>query len=72
MSPKLTNSNILQVRGIVGGLTSCAAHISIFAVVKTYPLLSHLLGKHGVFTFYGLVSLFGKWKQIYEFRIDKI
>ncbi|KAL0891907.1 hypothetical protein ABMA27_015155 [Loxostege sticticalis] len=48
-----------QVRGIVGGLTTCAAHLSVFSVVKTFPLLKHLLHDYGTFGLYGSMSIFG-------------
>ncbi|XP_075238185.1 facilitated trehalose transporter Tret1-like [Lycorma delicatula] len=48
-----------KVRGIIGGMTTCVAHFSIFLVVKTYPSLQHLISKHGVFWSYGTVSLLG-------------
>ncbi|CAH0693826.1 unnamed protein product [Chilo suppressalis] len=48
-----------QVRGIVGGLTTCAAHLSVFSVVKTFPLLKHLLNDYGTFALYGTMSIAG-------------
>ncbi|XP_045524198.1 facilitated trehalose transporter Tret1-like isoform X2 [Pieris brassicae] len=48
-----------QVRGIVGGLTTCVAHMSIFTVVKTFPLLKHSLNDYGTFGLYGALSLAG-------------
>lgn len=48
-----------QVRGIVGGMTTCAAHMFIFIVVKTFPLLQSIASNHGTFLIYGFVSLFG-------------
>ncbi|CAG9784870.1 unnamed protein product [Diatraea saccharalis] len=48
-----------QVRGIVGGLTTCAAHLSVFSVVKTFPLLKHALNDYGVFALYGTMSIAG-------------
>ncbi|KAG8222807.1 hypothetical protein J437_LFUL005013 [Ladona fulva] len=48
-----------RVRGTLGGLTTCAAHLSVFAVVKTFPYLQHLLTRPGAFCFYGCVSLLG-------------
>ncbi|XP_050681691.1 facilitated trehalose transporter Tret1-like isoform X2 [Leptidea sinapis] len=48
-----------QVRGIVGGLTTCAAHLSIFSVVKTFPYLKHSLNDYGTFGLYGAMSLAG-------------
>lgn len=48
-----------QVRGIIGGMTTCAAHLSVFSVVKTFPLLKHLLNDYGVFGLYGSMSIAG-------------
>lgn len=50
----------MKVRGILGGLTTCSAHLCVFIVVKTYPFLSHVIGKHGCFIMYGVISLIGK------------
>ncbi|KOC68688.1 Facilitated trehalose transporter Tret1, partial [Habropoda laboriosa] len=49
----------VQVRGIIGGLTTMAAHSFIFTVVKTYPFLVSALTRHGTFILYGCISLFG-------------
>lgn len=49
----------IQVRGIIGGLTTMSAHSFIFIVVKTYPFLADLLTRHGTFILYGCISLFG-------------
>ena len=49
----------VQVRGIIGGLTTMAAHSFIFMVVKTYPFLASALTRHGTFILYGCISLFG-------------
>ncbi|XP_012275531.1 facilitated trehalose transporter Tret1 isoform X2 [Orussus abietinus] len=49
----------VQVRGTIGGLTTMAAHSFVFMVVKTYPLLSDLMTRHGTFIMYGCISLFG-------------
>jgi len=49
----------MKVRGILGGLSTCSAHMFVFIVVKTYPFLSHLIGKHGCFITYGCISLIG-------------
>ncbi|XP_037978426.2 facilitated trehalose transporter Tret1 [Plutella xylostella] len=48
-----------QIRGIVGGMTTCAAHLSVFSVVKTFPLIRHTLNDYGAFALYGTMSLFG-------------
>ncbi|XP_037050880.1 facilitated trehalose transporter Tret1-2 homolog [Bradysia coprophila] len=49
----------LKVRGTVGGMTTCMAHIFVFIVVKTYPFLAHALYQHGVFMMYGCISFLG-------------
>lgn len=49
----------VQVRGIIGGFTTMTAHSFIFFVVKTYPMLSDALSRHGTFLLYGFISLFG-------------
>lgn len=46
----------MKVRGIVGGFTTCAAHSFVFIVVKTYPLMSRAVERHGAFVIYGLIS----------------
>jgi facilitated trehalose transporter len=50
----------MKVRGIVGGMTTCAAHSFVFIVVKTYPLLAHQVQQHGAFMLYGMISLLGE------------
>lgn len=47
----------MKVRGIVGGMTTCMAHIFVFSVVKTYPLLTHAVERHGAFIIYGFISI---------------
>lgn len=49
-----------RVRGIIGGLTTCSAHMFVFIVVKTYPFLTYLLEQHGTFMLYGIISFLGK------------
>lgn len=49
-----------KVRGILGGMTTCSAHIFVFIVVKTYPLMSNVLNQHGTFILYGCVSILCK------------
>ncbi|XP_035784990.1 facilitated trehalose transporter Tret1-2 homolog [Anopheles albimanus] len=49
----------MKVRGLIGGLTTCMAHSFVFAVVKTYPLLTHVLERHGTFILYGCFSFAG-------------
>ncbi|XP_015179601.1 PREDICTED: facilitated trehalose transporter Tret1-like isoform X2 [Polistes dominula] len=49
----------VQVRGIIGGLTTMTAHSFIFVVVKTYPFFASALTTHGTFILYGCISLFG-------------
>lgn len=48
-----------QVRGLIGGVTTCCCHFFIFVVVKTYPMLQELISRHGAFIFYGIISLLG-------------
>lgn len=48
-----------NVRGLVGGLTTCAAHMFVFSVVKSFPLMQKLVGHSGTFLFYGVVSIVG-------------
>ncbi|KAM0737367.1 Facilitated trehalose transporter Tret1 [Formica fusca] len=49
----------VQVRGIIGGLTTMCAHTFVFMVVKTYPFLANSLTRHGTFILYGCISLLG-------------
>ncbi|XP_029671287.1 facilitated trehalose transporter Tret1-like isoform X2 [Formica exsecta] len=49
----------VQVRGIIGGLTTMCAHSFVFMVVKTYPFLANSLTRHGTFILYGCISLLG-------------
>ncbi|XP_011347080.1 facilitated trehalose transporter Tret1 isoform X2 [Ooceraea biroi] len=49
----------VQVRGIIGGLTTMCAHTFVFMVVKTYPFLASAITRHGTFILYGCVSLLG-------------
>lgn len=49
----------LQVRGIVGGLTTMSAHMFVFSVVKTYPLLKNTMTDAGVYILYGVIPLVG-------------
>ncbi|CRK92768.1 CLUMA_CG006249, isoform A [Clunio marinus] len=49
----------MKIRGIVGGMTTCAAHCFVFIVVKTYPFMTHLIERHGVFILYGCISFVG-------------
>lgn len=48
-----------KVRGILGGMTTCMAHVFVFIVVKTYPFLSLNLERHGTFILYGCISFLG-------------
>lgn len=48
-----------KVRGVMGGLTACTAHLFVFTVVKTYPMLSHVIHRYGTFLMYGCISLVG-------------
>lgn len=49
-----------KVRGILGGLTTCTAHIFVFLVVKTYEMMKVNFTPHGTFIIYGCVSLLCK------------
>lgn len=51
----------MKVRGIVGGMTTCMAHSFVFIVVKTYPMLSHMIEEHGAFLLYGCISFAGEF-----------
>lgn len=53
-----------KVRGLVGGMTTFAAHSFVFMVVKTYPMLSHTLQQHGTFILYGVISLAGQYTRL--------
>ncbi|CAB0014757.1 unnamed protein product [Nesidiocoris tenuis] len=48
-----------QVRGVAGGLTTCATYTMSFFAVKLYPTMVVRLDKHGVFYFYGTMALLG-------------
>ncbi|KAJ9592465.1 hypothetical protein L9F63_015881 [Diploptera punctata] len=48
-----------RVRGLAGGSTTCLAYLFSFAIVKTYPQMKHAMQSHGVFGFYGAMSLLG-------------
>lgn len=48
-----------KVRDVLSGLTTCIAYIFSFISVKTYPGMINIMGKHGVFCFYALMSLLG-------------
>ncbi|CAB3373892.1 Hypothetical predicted protein [Cloeon dipterum] len=48
-----------RVRGLLGGLTTCAAHMFVFTVVKTFPFLQLTAGVHGAFWIYGVISTLG-------------
>ncbi|XP_059469544.1 facilitated trehalose transporter Tret1-2 homolog isoform X2 [Neocloeon triangulifer] len=48
-----------RVRGLLGGLTTCAAHMFVFTVVKTFPFLQQTAGVHGAFWIYGVISTVG-------------
>lgn len=57
-----------KVRGLVGGMTTFAAHSFVFTVVKTYPMLANALEQHGTFILYGVISLIGKYIIIDHFH----
>lgn len=49
----------VQVRGVIGGLTTMTAHCFVFMVVKTFPFLRDSITEYGTFLLYGCISLFG-------------
>lgn len=49
----------VQVRGIMGGLTTFSAHSFVFSVVKSFPFLIDTITMHGTFLMFGCISLFG-------------
>ncbi|XP_014224943.1 facilitated trehalose transporter Tret1-like isoform X1 [Trichogramma pretiosum] len=49
----------VQIRGVIGGLTTMINHIAVFSTVKTYPLLLDSLSNYGTFFLYGAVSIIG-------------
>ena len=49
----------IQVRGLLGGLTTMSAHIFVFTVVQTFPLLKDAINVHGTYLLYGFISIFG-------------
>lgn len=49
----------VQVRGLLGGLTTMSAHIFVFTVVQTFPLLNETITIHGTYLLYGFISMFG-------------
>lgn len=48
-----------KVKDVLSGLTTCIAYIFSFISVKAYPDMTKIMGKHGIFCFYALVSLLG-------------
>ncbi|XP_015602755.1 facilitated trehalose transporter Tret1-2 homolog isoform X2 [Cephus cinctus] len=48
-----------KVKDVLSGLTTCIAYIFSFISIKTYPDMQHLMGEHGVFLFYCIMSLIG-------------
>ncbi|KAI5644057.1 sugar transporter domain-containing protein [Phthorimaea operculella] len=48
-----------QVRGIIGGFTTMAAHMSVFSVVKTFPFMKNAMHDYGIFGLYGTMSICG-------------
>lgn len=54
-----------NVRGLLGGMTTCMAHTFVFIVVKTYPFMSLYLHQHGTFIVYGCVSFLGEFYFIF-------
>ncbi|XP_051174507.1 facilitated trehalose transporter Tret1-like isoform X2 [Leptopilina boulardi] len=48
-----------KVKDVLSGFTTCIAYIFSFISVKAYPDMILIMGKHGIFCFYALFSLFG-------------
>ncbi|KAH0547490.1 facilitated trehalose transporter Tret1-2 homolog [Cotesia glomerata] len=48
-----------KVKDILSGLTVCLAYIFSFIIVKCYPDMILVMGKHSVFIFFSLISLLG-------------
>lgn len=48
-----------KVRGLAGGLTACACYTFNFITVKTYPQMRETMHDHGLYGFYGGVSIIG-------------
>ncbi|KAG7210828.1 hypothetical protein KM043_012315 [Ampulex compressa] len=48
-----------KVKDVLSGLTTCVAYVFSSVTVKTYPDMLALMGQHGTFFFYALVSLMG-------------
>lgn len=51
--------HFLQVRGLVGGLTTAFNYIATFLAVKTFPLLRDLHPTSAPYFVYGIISLLG-------------
>lgn len=49
----------VRIRGPASGVTTCMAYVFSFVILKMYPEMKHLLGNHGLFTFYSIVALAG-------------
>ncbi|XP_014253816.1 facilitated trehalose transporter Tret1-like [Cimex lectularius] len=48
-----------RIRGVASGLTTCITYLVSFVAVKLYPTMLTVLGKHGVFFFYGSMAFLG-------------
>ncbi|XP_063218759.1 facilitated trehalose transporter Tret1-2 homolog [Bacillus rossius redtenbacheri] len=48
-----------QVRGLASGVTTCFGYVCSFIIVKLYPDMLEMLGRHGLFLFYSVMSLAG-------------
>lgn len=46
-----------QIRGMIGGVSTCVGHFSIFIVLQTYPMFQDWLTTPGTFAMYGIISL---------------
>ncbi|XP_011297405.1 facilitated trehalose transporter Tret1-like isoform X2 [Fopius arisanus] len=49
----------VQVRGIIGGITTMTAHSFIFMVVYSFRVLKDSLTEHGTYLLFGSISFFG-------------
>lgn len=58
----------MKVRGIVGGMTTCMAHTFVFIVVKTYPMMTHIVQRHGAFIIYGVISFVGELRKSFQLK----
>jgi len=48
-----------KIRGLASGLITCIAYIFNFIIVKIFPAMLEGMSAHGLFFFYGMISLAG-------------